>query len=169
MFRGGSGAGAGAGAASLVGGGGGRRRTGAEEALQLVEADADNRDGPRLSNLLIRRLEEALPAHGRRRRRLPGRGRARGGLPQVADPAARRRPAAVVVAGEHERERRLRGAGRREGRRFRGPVQLRGRRHAVILTPKPDPGGFKFNRSTVIAVYRAGEARGGELSRRARC
>jgi hypothetical protein len=130
MFRGGSGAGAGAGAASLVGGGGGRRRTGAEEALQLVEADADNRDGARLSKLLIRRLEEALPAHGRRRRRLPGRGRARGGLPQVADPAARRRPAAVVVAGEHER---LRGAGRREGRRFRGPVQLRGRRHAVIL------------------------------------
>jgi hypothetical protein len=131
MFRGGSGAGAGAGAAPLVGGGGGRRRTGAEEALQLVEADADNRDGARLSKLLIRRLEEALPAHGRRRRRLPGRGRARGGLPQVADPAARRRPAAVVVAGEHER---LRGAGRREGRRFRGPVQLRGRRHAVILS-----------------------------------
>jgi len=98
----------GGGAASLVGGG--RRwrvRVRAEEALELVEAEADERDGGGVCSRLIP-LEEALPA-----RRLPGRRRARGGLPEVGDPAARRRPAiVVVVVAEHER--RERGAGRRE-------------------------------------------------------
>ena len=75
----------------------------AEEPLQLVEAEADERDGGGLGRLTLMLiplrlgLEEALPARRRRRRRLPGRRRARGGLPQVGDPAARRRRAVVVV------------------------------------------------------------------------
>lgn len=110
-----------------------RWRVRAEEPLQLVEAEADDRDGgglgsSRLTPLSLRLgLEEALPA---RRRRLPGRRRARGGLPQVGDPAARRRLAVVVVVvvpGEHER--RLRGAGRREGRRAGGLEELGRRGH----------------------------------------
>ena len=92
-------------------------RVRAEEALELVEAEADERDGGGVCSRLIP-LEEALPA-----RRLPGRRRARGGLPEVGDPAARRRPAiVVVVVAEHER--RERGAGRREGRRAGGLEEL---------------------------------------------
>ena len=97
----------------------------------LAEAEADDRDGgglgSRLTLMLIPLslrlgLEEALPA----RRRLPGRRRARGGLPQVGDPAACRRLAVVIVVVPGEHERRLRGAGRREGRR--GGLEELGRR-----------------------------------------
>ena len=119
----------------------------AEKALELVEAEADDRDGGELGSRLTLMLiplslrlglEEALPA-----RRLPGRRRARGGLPQVGDPAACRRLEVVVVVVPGEHERRLRGAGRREGRR--GGLEELGRRgHG---------GGFERARWWTLSWY----------------
>ena len=94
---------------------------GAEDALQLVEAQADE-------GLLCVAVEEeeALLTQG-----LPGRRRAGGGLLEVADSAPRRRPAGGVVAvlgwGWE-----WRGAGGREGGGG-GLVELGRRRHAHQL------------------------------------
>jgi hypothetical protein len=96
---------------------------GAEDALQLVEAQADEGD---LRRVGVAPFEEALLAQGG----LPGRRRAGGGLLEVADSAARRRPAggvAVVLGWGWER----RGAGGREGGGG-GLVELGRRRHAQL-------------------------------------
>ena len=66
----------------------GRRRRGAEDGVEVVEAEADDLHA-----------EEALPAGGvGLRARLPRRRRAGGRLAQAAGPGARGRPAAAVVA-----------------------------------------------------------------------
>ena len=99
---------------------------GAEDALQLVEAQADE-------GLLCVAVEEeeALLTQG-----LPGRRRAGGGLLEVADSAPRRRPAAagVIVAVVV-----VLGAGGRQGGGG-GLVELGRRRHAQ-LPPGSEPGG----------------------------
>ena len=107
---------------------------GAEDALQVVEAQADEGGGGRGPDLRLRlrvavalfEEEEALLAQG-----LPGRRRAGGGLLEVADSAPRRRPAGGVVAvlgwGWE-----WRGAGGREGGGG-GLVELGRRRHAHQL------------------------------------
>lgn len=84
---------------------------GAEEALQLVETQADGLPLP----LLLSWVEEELPAG--HRPGLPGRRRAGGWLPD----SRRWRPAAAVLVDL--RGTGTGGAGGREGRR-RGPVEL---------------------------------------------
>jgi len=127
----------GGGASALVGG----VWVGAEDALQVVEAQADGGGGGRGPDLRLRlrvavalfEEEEALLAQG-----LPGRRRAGGGLLEVADSAPRRLPAAagVIVAVVV-----VLGAGGRQGGGGGGGLVELGRRRHAQLPPGSEPGG----------------------------